>query len=382
MSSHYDYIISGAGCAGLSLAVHMIYSGGFSNKKILLIDKDQKKTNDRTWCFWEKGDGIFEPIVSGRWQKTWFHNTDFSELLSLSPYHYKMIRGIDFYDHCHHIIRQQKNFEFAFGEVEEMTSSENEAEIIINGRRYSSSFIFNSILFKKPEIKKGEYFLQQHFKGWQIEANKAVFSKEEATLMDFRVTQDHGTTFVYILPFSENTALVEYTIFSGNILSQEQYDDALRKYIDEYLKLGDYEISEIEFGSIPMTNYRFPEKNGRIIQIGSAGGQTKASTGYTFRFIQKHSAETTKSLLTNGYPLSTPQKGKKRFNWYDSILLNILSNKKLEGREIFSGLFQKNKPSQILKFLDNETTLAEEFRLVNTLPKFPFIKAGIAEFGK
>jgi lycopene beta-cyclase len=62
--------------------------------------------------------------------------------------------------------------------------------------------------------------------------------------------------------------------------------------------------------------------------------------------------------------------------------LNILSNKKLEGRKIFSELFRKNKPSKILKFLDNETSLAEEFKLLNTLPKLPFIKAGIEQLGK
>ena len=37
-SDHYDYIISGAGCAGLSLVMHLINSGKFSNKKILIVD--------------------------------------------------------------------------------------------------------------------------------------------------------------------------------------------------------------------------------------------------------------------------------------------------------------------------------------------------------
>ena len=57
-STQYDYIIAGAGCAGLSLAVHMIHSGKFSDKKILIVDKDDKQKNDRTWCFWEKEPGL------------------------------------------------------------------------------------------------------------------------------------------------------------------------------------------------------------------------------------------------------------------------------------------------------------------------------------
>ncbi len=381
MSYQFDYIITGAGCAGLSLAVHMIHSGQFSNKKILLVDRERKETNDRTWCFWEKEQGLFEPVVFNKWPKAWFHGKDFSELLDLAPYQYKMIRGIDFYNYCHELISRHPNFEFIYGDVKELSDSENAAEIKLNDKTSSALYLFNSILPDKPEIKIGQYYLLQHFKGWVIETSKPVFKKEEATLMDFRPEQEQGTRFMYIMPFSERRALVEYTIFSEKLLNQNQYEERLRNYLAEYLHLGKYKIIEEEFGTIPMTNANFPERKGRIIHIGTAGGQTKASTGYTFRFIQKSSDAITKSLLMHGHPFSVEPKGKKRFNWYDSILLNILSGRKMEGREIFTELFKKNKPSQILKFLDNETTLAEEFRLVNTLPRLPFIKAGLAELG-
>ena len=63
MQKSYDYIILGAGCAGLSLLMRMIGSNQFNDKKILLIDKEQKNKNDRTWCFWEKDKGLFDPVV-------------------------------------------------------------------------------------------------------------------------------------------------------------------------------------------------------------------------------------------------------------------------------------------------------------------------------
>jgi lycopene beta-cyclase len=31
----------------------MAKSGKFKEKTILLLDENQKKTNDRTWCFWQ-----------------------------------------------------------------------------------------------------------------------------------------------------------------------------------------------------------------------------------------------------------------------------------------------------------------------------------------
>src|SRR5689334_4169945 len=116
----YDYIIAGAGCAGLSLAVHMIVSGEFNNRQILIVERDNKINNDRTWCFWETGRGPFEDIVIKKWKKAWFHGDKFSKLLEWQPYQYKLIRGIDFYAYCFEIIRGQKNITILEGEVQDM----------------------------------------------------------------------------------------------------------------------------------------------------------------------------------------------------------------------------------------------------------------------
>ncbi len=98
-----------------------------------------------------------------------------------------------------------------------------------------AEYIFNSIVFLKPELKKKEYYLLQHFKGWIIETENPVFNSSEATLMDFRVSQQHGTTFVYVMPFSATKALVEYTLFTEKLLDPLQYDEGLKEYIKELL---------------------------------------------------------------------------------------------------------------------------------------------------
>ena len=68
----YDYIIAGAGCAGLSLLYRMLQDPNLNQKKILVLDKAPKNNNDRTWCFWEKDDGIFEEIVIHEWKSLEF----------------------------------------------------------------------------------------------------------------------------------------------------------------------------------------------------------------------------------------------------------------------------------------------------------------------
>ena len=74
-----------------------------------------------------------------------------------------------------------------------------------------------------------QYWLLQHFKGWYIETKQACFQPDSATLMDFRAEQNRGTAFFYVLPFSATKALVEYTLFSPNLLAENEYDEALKK---------------------------------------------------------------------------------------------------------------------------------------------------------
>ena len=373
----YDYIIAGAGCAGLSLLMHMIRSEKFNDKKILLIDKEAKNQNDRTWCFWEMQPGLFEGIVNHRWQKVWFHGEDFSSLLSLSPYTYKLISGIDFYKYCLSVIAQHPNIQVHYENILHIVNDEKGAAVITSTQRLEGQYIFNSIVFNKPAPAPGEYNLIQHFKGWIVETKENVFDPSSATLMDFRVGQEHGTSFIYIMPFAENRALVEYTLFSGALLPKEEYDAALRTYITNHLRTSDFSISGHEFGVIPMTNYNFPSHRGNIINIGTAGGQTKPSSGYTFQFIQKHSARIVEKLAAGQHPTVT--ENKKRFRFYDSTLLDILTNKTVPGKDIFTTLFKKNKPQQVLRFLDNESTLGDEFRIISSLPTWPFLQAAFKQ---
>ncbi len=376
--NHYHYIISGAGAAGLSLVVRMIACGKFSDKQILLLDKEPKVNNDRTWCFWEKEAGFFEPIVYKSWPFLWFHGAGFSKQLNIEPYRYKMIRGIDFYNHCFALIATQKNITILYGNVEDMRSDEKENFLILDKKKYTADYIFNSILFKKPILHKKEFYFLQHFKGWIIETKEPVFNESQATLMDFRVSQDNGTAFVYVMPFSANKALVEYTMFSEQLLEQADYNKNLVNYITDQLKCSGFTIMSEEFGTIPMTNYRFPASEHNIIHMGTAGGQTKASSGYTFMSIQKNAAAIVEDLLV-GKNISVQKKPSGKYHFYDSVLLNVLATGKLPGDKIFTRLFCKNHPQLIFLFLDNDSSVFEDIKLISSLPTIPFLKAGLQE---
>jgi lycopene beta-cyclase len=286
-----------------------------------------------------------------------------------------MIRGIDFYKHCFKTIREHNNIDIIFKEVNEIFSG-NETGIVVDGETIYADYVFNSILFEKPALKN-ESWLLQHFKGWLIESEENVFDESTATLMDFRIDQKFGTTFCYVLPLNSKRTLVEYTVFSAELLHQDQYEEALQSYINEYLKLSSYQIIEKEFGAIPMTNFKFPVRQNKIINIGTAGGQTKGSSGYTFNFIQKHSKTIVDSLIATSHPFVPAVSN--RFNFYDSVLLRILDEGSLPGKNVFTDLFKKNPVEKVFKFLDNETSVSEELKIISSLPTLPFLKAGLQQ---
>ena len=380
-ASQYDYIFLGAGCASLSTVIRMMESKKFAAKKILIIDKDKKNNNDRTWCFWEKQDDIFEKIIYKKWNNLLFKTDEASIALDIEPYQYKMIRGIDFYNYCFDQINSQENIDVVFGEISfEFKNKIN--RIKVNNEELNiaqNAFVFNSI-YEPGSKQKGKYYSLQHFKGWTIETDKDYFNPGEATLMDFKVSQQYGTTFVYVLPLSSTTALVEYTLFTEALLSQDEYDCGLKDYLKRYTDLENYKVIDEEFGVIPMTNAVFPSFTNGMYFIGTAGGQTKASTGYTFKFIQKQSAQIVKNLSEGKAPLNKQKKG--RFYFYDSTLLNILANRTLAGKAIFSMLFKKNKAASVFKFLDNESGIGEDLKIISSLPKGAFLKAGVRELSK
>ena len=372
----FDYIIAGSGCAGLSLAMRLVKCGKLSHKSILIVDKEIKNQNDRTWCFWEEGSNQFEEIVHKRWKQVWFYSDGVSKLLELDPFEYKIIRGGDFYRHCIEHLSKQPNIHFLTAKVEKI--DHEDCSITVNGDKLFAEYIFNSIP-SKPELNKNEFFLLQHFKGLLINTETPQFDDSSATLMDFRVEQESGTTFAYVLPFSPTKALVEYTLFSGEVLDQNEYDIHLKEYITNQLGIEKYEIEEEEFGIIPMTNHKFKPAEGKVINIGSAGGLTKPSSGYTFYFIQKHSQAIVDALLNGGNPSTINSTTPKRFSYFDSVLLNVLSTGKAKGKEIFTDLFKSNSPQQILRFLNNESSILTDLKIISSLPTFPFLKAGLQE---
>ncbi len=339
------------------------------------MDREYKNKNDRTWCFWEKGKGFFEKIVYHQWHHLQVKHPQGEINLAAVPYRYKMIRGIDFYKHCFSIIKAAANVTMVYDEV--TTIDTEKGTITCGDQSYMSTYLFSSVLLQPPLLKQNQFYLLQHFRGWWIDTAEDCFDATTADLMNFNVSQQHGCTFVYVLPVSARRALIEYTLFSEEELPEPEYEQGLKTFIQNELNLNNYTITEKEKGIIPMTNLHFPKQDGKLFYIGTAGGQTKASSGYTFQFIQKQSAAILQKLLQNKIPLVLS--AAKRFGFYDSTLLRVLHERKLGGADVFYQMFKRNKATQVFRFLDNETNVWEELQLMNSTDKRIFIPAAMKE---
>jgi lycopene beta-cyclase len=375
MIEKYDYIIIGAGAAGFLLADALGKDAFFKEKSILLLDKDAKQTNDRTWCFWEKNEGDFDDILFKKWHTIFFAGKKLRQEYAIAPYSYKMIKGEDFYSNYLKKIAQYKNITFLQEEVITLEKTTDHQLVKTPNNTYKAAKVFNSIYdYKEPLLQKKYPVLQQHFIGWFVKTDQSVFNEKTATFMDFSIAQKGNTRFMYILPFSKTEALVEYTLFSEKLLEKTEYEDAIKKYLEEDLGIKNYEITETEKGSIPMTCFNFAQKNtDSLLFIGTAGGWTKASTGYTFMSTSKK----VKKLVTHlksEKPLNTFNK-KDKFWFYDLLLLDVLYANNALGQSIFELLFKKRSPQLIFKFLDEETSFLEDFKFISSPPPWPFMKA-------
>jgi lycopene beta-cyclase len=372
----YDYIIAGGGMAGLSLAYYLCESRTLREKKILVVDRDAKQSNDHTWCFWENEKSTFEPIVFHRWKTLWFHGTnDFSEALDAGAYEYKMIRAADFYSFVFDRINANPNVEFLRAGIEKITGETVETE---RGIFTAEEFIFDSVTAKTYDDPRYTN-LFQHFLGWTIETATGFFDRQEMTLFDFRVAQKNECRFVYVLPTSKKKALLEFTIFSDNILPAGEYENGLKKYIGDVLKIENYKTVETERGVIPMSDEPHEEfPGGKIVRIGTAGGYVKPSTGYSFARTQRRLQKLVSAMENSTLDFKTRRTARSVWkNYLDSVLLDVLKSKKHPAADVFTKLFARNETAQVLKFLDEDTSVREDFRIMRTVPLAPFAKSAI-----
>lgn len=369
--SKFDYIIIGAGAAGLNLALRMQKESYFDTKQILIVDKEAKNTDDRTWSFWEKGPSKLDKIVTKQWLSGVFFSPEKKYELNIYPYIYKTIRSSKFYTYARNELSKSNHISWVKDEIKKVIGN----KVIGSKGTYEAGHIFDSRIPNAFEKEKETYSsLVQHFKGWFIKTKKASFNPDQFVMMDYRIMHEDQTSFMYVLPFSEDYALVEYTFFNTYFVEDDVYEQKIKRYLSDFLQVRDYDILEIEKGSIPMSDYPFHQHHSKhCTLIGTAGGWVRPSSGYSFKNAQRFSKAVVNNIKTGKLPSDGVAKG--RFRKYDSIFLEVLKQKNQFGPKIFETIYTKNDLVTVFRFLDEKSSLIEDYKIMNSLNYPEFRKA-------
>ena len=371
MDNHYDIAIIGMGCAGSHVVLQLLENA--PHLKVAILDPYGSLTQEKTWSFWEKGPGKYDDLIIASWKNCRFHTGDEELSLTMNPYLYKSIENVQFSAFAKAQLQLNSNYHYIGSEVTHLEQTHNSKEVTVS---YNNGSLTADLVLDGRPLKNNPsdgITLLQHFKGWFIETSEDYFDPKEFTKMDYQLVDPGTTSFVYILPFSKRKALVEYTYFAKNLVQDDVYEQYLKTYITDFLKISDYKISKVEKGIIPMTSHDFkPFKNKNVVTIGTAGGWVKASTGYSFKNSERLARQLVKNYLENR-PLSYKMTNKK-YEVFDETLLRVLHENEASGPEIFSKMYQRNSVQNIMAFLDEESSVLAELGIMKSLTSWPFIK--------
>ncbi|WP_405376944.1 lycopene cyclase family protein [Nonlabens sp. Asnod3-A02] len=371
MDSHYDIAIIGMGCAGSHIVQELLRRK--TDLNIVIIDDFKALSLDKTWSFWEKGNGKWDHLISHNWKKGSYIMPDDFIPLDLDPYVYKTIESRDFIAFAKAELQQKSNYTLIEEKVQSVSGAEIK-KIVCEQATINASIVLDSRIDPKFFKDTEATTLQQHFKGWVIKTERPTFDPEVFTMMDYRLRDAGTTSFTYVLPYSTTQALIEFTYFSKDVVSDDTYEKYLQEYIAKYLQLTNFSIEKTEQGVIPMTSYKFEQHHRKNhLKIGTAGGWVKPSTGYSFKMSEKKAAQLVDNIILkrelNHGMIS------KKFRFYDDIMLDVLHSYNARGPEVFHTLYRKNKIQTIFSFLDQETSLSQELGIMLPMTSVPFLSA-------
>lgn len=370
-----DLVIVGAGCAGLSLAVHLVEQG-IRDRKILLIEPRRSYENDRTWSFWRTDRHPFESCVSRQWLRWRVRADERTVTRGSSKFPYQTMRADAFYEHALERLRSAPNVEVRLGtRVLAVRDTGDRVEVDTDRGAIRASLVFDSR--PRHDAPRRRTGLLQHFLGREVVMPEPVFDPSVAMLMDFSRVAD-GIHFVYLLPTSGRRALVESTWISSTPVSSDTYRREIARYLQGRYGSEPTSVEREERGVLPMrVSAGVRQATRRVIPIGTRGGAIRPSSGYGFLAIQRFSAEMARRLSRSDLP-APPRMYGARSRVLDGIFLTHLGRVPERAPEMFVDLFERVPARSLIRFLSDRGNLLDDLRVIASMPKREFGVAALA----
>ena len=370
-----EVLIAGAGCAGLSLAVHVAQAARRAGKacpRIVLLEPRAAYRRDRTWCGWRVTPHPFTAAVTHRWTQ-WAVQAGRRRVVRGSARHpYEHVAADVFYAVAQAELATVPQVELRLGVA--VHGLEDRGDHVVaetSAGRVRAAVAFDS----RPaelEMDTGveEVALLQNFVGWEVDAGRAVFDPEVVEVMDFAVSQARGLHFMYVLPFSPRRALVEATYITPGVIAQEQCEADIRGYMQRKHGVADMAVMFRESGQIAMsTAPARPRGSPRVVHIGLRGGLAKPSTGYAFAAIQEFSATLAGRIVARpGGVVDPPPPRPMTSVAMDRVFLSYVDRHPDRAPGLFCDLFEKLPPELLCRFLTDHAGPLDNLRVMASTP--------------
>lgn len=354
--------IRGAGLSGLSVARELLR--GDPRLTITIFDIRHRLPHPtRTFCFFRPDEFRSPAVPSVSWDTVIFRGRSFERRLDVSSRPYTMIQGDDFFSATLRELEEGGvHFRWDCGAV----------EITGNSIQVGNETLrFDLVIDAAFEAEGAQSTLWQSFAGVWVTMDAPSFDPSAAILMDLEASSAEApVSFLYILPTSQRTALVEHTTFSPSPMAKEYHLERCFEWLGRNHP-GTSQRGATEYGRIPMGLQRSPIREGRL--VGSAAGIVRPATGYAFLRAQEHARQVALHLLGKGGAPSKPYP-----SWLtiaDSLFLRALRNTPERGGHIMERLLSRARADSLVAFLSGDVGPLDAVSVWASVPKCTMIRS-------
>ncbi|KQV25943.1 lycopene cyclase family protein [Yonghaparkia sp. Root332] len=383
-----DLVILGAGCAGLALAARL--AEGDSGLRVIAVDVRTDYSDDRSWCFWADDAHDLRPIVAHEW-RDWTYQAEGGPGVAhhVDGETYQYVRGADFYAHARALIEASDRVELrlgvAAGEVRALHPSisrpAGEGVIVSTS---AGDLTARWVVDTRP--RRTAAMLFQCFSGAEVDHGGSLdlaalgIAPGAAGLMTGMRADADGLGFVYVLPLSDSTALVEWTRFSPSPLRASEVRagrDAALAALGAPLGAPHVRVLREEAGVLPMGRVPSPSADATpsvpgVVVAGAAGGALRDASGYGFARIQAWARDCADRLARGEAPIGHPPEPFIR-RQMDRIFLQALRAHPERTADYFAAMARGVAPARLLRFLTDRARLSDLLAIIASLPLLPFL---------
>jgi lycopene beta-cyclase len=383
VSKDLDLIIVGGGLAGGLAALGLAQRR--PDVRFLLLEQGAGFGGNHVWSFFDSDvisadRDLIDPVKRSRWPEHEIHFPKRSRTLGIG---YNSIRSEDFDRALRARLRPEQYRTGA--SIAELGSGH---VLLDDGERIEASGVIDA---RGPERMAGLDLGWQKFVG-RTYRYEQPHGRTRPVIMDAMVDQSDGYRFIYSLPFSPTTLMVEDTYYSSSpVVDRDRLGSGLDTIAGKLAGAEGTVISE-ETGVLPVllggdVDALWPERGARIARLGLRGGFFHPTTGYSLPDAVRNAALLCQQRDFTSARLHDLFHTRARTLWADRHFFQLLNRMLFNAAEpdqryaVLEHFYRLPEPL-VGRFYAAQLSAIDKLRIVSGRPPVPIGRALAALRGR